>query len=450
MTRQQRAIQDYSDCNLGIHRDSICTLTSIIAFIWFPVFVQAHTEATCKQPGDLLGVTSEVMCGPNGLYLMLRLYGIPVTGGVTRYAPSHPHGMSLLELRNAFADFGLPVEIREYTVDDLCKRFRSPLLALTNYFLGGTDHYVVIVAADSDSVCYIDPTTARVRTKSPEELSRSWRGYVIVPCHQNGNRMLAGAVLVVSALLWLLATHAILRAPQSLGPLYRWWSFGRHAPIVVLLGMGIFVWNSIARADSSPRSIVDNNLSLWRKPTNDGINCLYMQLRLLGYRGDYYTFREEASDGAEFQSLASLARLAKRFGYDLEPRQLTTSELAQLGRPVLVHIENDGIEAGTFCLVYHLNNQSVGVIDGSTVRWMVMSSDSFGRVWSRYALVLRPASESFTLVRRCGTALLIVVVASLLLRDRATRRRGSVPRCPQESESEPPRDKSVCGVSPGG
>ena len=27
--------------------------------------------------------------------------------------------------------------------------------------------------------------------------------------------------------------------------------------------------------------------TLWRNPQNDGLNCLYLQLRLLGYRGTY-------------------------------------------------------------------------------------------------------------------------------------------------------------------
>lgn len=165
----------------------------------------------------------------------------------------------------------------------------------------------------------------------------------------------------------------------------------------------------------------------WRLPENDGINCLYLQLRLLGYDGSYQTFRRQTSDAGNFQTLNSLASLARRLGFQLLLRKLTASEFASIRGPVLVHMEHGGISSGAFSLFLYGDGRSVVLVRGLSMRRRQMPSDSFERAWTGYALVPRQTRNWYALARRCVAILLISYVVVLLLHDRKTATRFSRP-----------------------
>lgn len=410
------------------------TILSVM-LIWFAVVIvgpcsQVIADNTGK-PESVLQSQHEparmrqdaMMCGPNSLYLILRLYGIPFEPDAIkkRYIPSHPKGMSLLELRDACEAFGLKAQMRQCSVTQLCKNFRSPVIAYTTWYHGESRHYVVLLAVENDRVCLMDATTGRIIKTTPQKLENIWLGYILVPSLGGGNSMLA---LGISVLLWLIAAYAILRvlprarlAPhrrESNRPLVRFGLF------LLTLGVALTCWQSAAIGESA-----DVRTSLgpeggaqpifWRLPENDGINCLYIQLRLLGYSGSYDTFLRQALDARSFQTMESLAILAKQAGFHLVPKKLTASELSNMACPVLVHIEDEGIGSGSFCLFLDSTERSALLINGSYVGLAEITLDRFKRAWTAYALVPQKTTDWLTLARRGGALLLISYIVLFIL-----------------------------------
>lgn len=172
-------------------------------------------------------------------------------------------------------------------------------------------------------------------------------------------------------------------------------------------------------------ALLENNSSnaIWRKPENDGINCLYLQLRLMGYTDSYETFRKHASDIKNTQTMDSLEVLARRLGYHLVQRKLSFSELVNATDPIIVHMEDEGVGSGSFRLFLYNSSlrgteRKVALLAGATLRWISMTHDSFQRAWTSYALIPQPVLNWHTLSRRCGIVLLIGYIALLLSKQR--------------------------------
>jgi hypothetical protein len=170
-----------------------------------------ESVASCKQ--DLAWVQRiSLRCGPNSLYAILRLYGIPVeTHAIEQYAPSHPKGMSLAELQDACGDLGLPVHVRQCSISDMCAAFRSPLIAYT-YYVNGEGHYTIILDVRGDQIHILDAATGRVSVTTPARLANIWQGYVLVPKLGGDNFRFA---LGISMLVWLTVACAIRCIPAT-------------------------------------------------------------------------------------------------------------------------------------------------------------------------------------------------------------------------------------------
>lgn len=191
-----------------------------------------------------------------------------------------------------------------------------------------------------------------------------------------------------------------------------------------MLSLALACWPSSAIAESAggqapPGPDGKAQPAFWRLPENDGINCLYMQMRLLGYGGSYDELRSQALDAGNFQTLGSLAMMAKRVGFHVASMKLTASGLISMTGPVIVHMEDEGIGSGAFCLFQGGAGQSVGLIEGSSVRWIDVPRDRFNRAWTGYALVPKKTATGWLkLVRRWAAVLLIGYVGLLLLHNR--------------------------------
>jgi Peptidase C39 family len=151
-----------------------------------------------------------------------------------------------------------------------------------------------------------------------------------------------------------------------------------------------------------------------RTPENDAVNCLYLQLRLLGYAESYEDFRKQLPDDPRSWSLQSLANQGRKLGFRLVPVKLTVSELAKAGAPVIVHFEEEGIGSGRFHLLLWMDNTWVALIDGSYVTHAEMSRDQFRRNWTGYALIAHPPTPWSLWVRR-GAAVLVLASAGIWL-----------------------------------
>jgi hypothetical protein len=156
----------------------------------------------------------------------------------------------------------------------------------------------------------------------------------------------------------------------------------------------------------------------FRDPENDAANCLYLQLRLLGYMESYETFRNQLPDKPRSLSLASLANLGQKLGFPLVPVKMNMSELTKAGTPVIVYCEANGIGRGSFLLFLGVNENetSVALINGAYVTREWMSRDQFRRNWTGYALIAHPSIAWELWIRRSATVLVVAGMGICLAR----------------------------------
>jgi hypothetical protein len=169
----------------------------------------------------------------------------------------------------------------------------------------------------------------------------------------------------------------------------------------------------------------------WRCPQRDGVNCLYLQLRLLGYNGSYEAVVGAVPGAPEQATLARLAQAARRLGFDLVPVKLTTAELFDLRFPTIILFEGLGIDSGRFHLLLGSSASMVYMVDGAHItRYrLLMSKDQFLRGWTGFALV--PGPPNPWPGRAVGIAGGAVMVAGIYwLVARRARRGSNAPPCP--------------------
>jgi hypothetical protein len=151
-----------------------------------------------------------------------------------------------------------------------------------------------------------------------------------------------------------------------------------------------------------------DSMAFWRSPRNDAANCLYVQLRLLGYDESYDSFRKWVPDAQQTFSLQEMAKLARNLGFRLQTRKLTVSDLAKLGSPAILHFEGSGIDRGNFCVFLGITDSSVVLVEGPNVTRMQMQREEFRRNWTGYALVAQRSRPWWCWGRRAAAVLVIV------------------------------------------
>jgi hypothetical protein len=155
-----------------------------------------------------------VMCGPNSLYMLLKVYDRPVSSSAFfRDMKPGAAGMSLTQLRDASVRLGLPAEVRRCTYEQLVGECRLPLIALLHPWLEmagqNEGHYVLVVDANSEGVTIIDGTSGGRDHFLPEAFCREWKGYVVMPSRGQWDWR---ALLALSVAGWVLFGGWILRA----------------------------------------------------------------------------------------------------------------------------------------------------------------------------------------------------------------------------------------------
>ena len=119
-------------------------------------------------------------CGANCMYFLLKLHGIDVS--LEQMADEIPvvgQGASLLDLKNAAENNGIPLEVLEVTPDELA-RLELPLIALM-----GTDpektpgHYIVLSKVTGEGVMGIDGTTNGRISLTATAFNKEFSGFVL-------------------------------------------------------------------------------------------------------------------------------------------------------------------------------------------------------------------------------------------------------------------------------
>lgn len=183
--------------------------------------------------------------------------------------------------------------------------------------------------------------------------------------------------------------------------------------IVCIGAMVVLLAPVAARAEET-----GGNFISWRCRQRDGVNCLYLQLRLLGYTGSYEDVVNAVPGDLAQPTLASLVQAAGRVGYHLVPVKMTAAEVFDLRFPAIIHFEEKGVDNGRFHLLLGSTATMVHLVNGEFItRYRLrMSKDRFRRGWTGYALV--PASPSHwpgRILGMAGGALMILGIHWLIV-----------------------------------
>jgi hypothetical protein len=201
-------------------------------------------------------------------------------------------------------------------------------------------------------------------------------------------------------------------------------SYLARALLILLGASGGWASRSPA-ADTGPPAGADDTGD--RAPANDGVNCLYAQLRLLGYRDAYPVYRQRLPLAEGPVTIDALAAAARSLGYDMVPLQLTVDELARLSAPVIVHFEENSLERGRFHLFLGLAEDRAYLVDGTRVTVSSMPRDNFRRNWTGFALVNRPARAAAPRIRRAIAVTSFLLLGAGIVALRSGKRRYLVP-----------------------
>lgn len=176
---------------------------------------------------------------------------------------------------------------------------------------------------------------------------------------------------------------------------------------------------SVLAEAPAPRHEAAGPQAMWRRPENDGVNCLFLMLGSLGYQGLYEPFLREISGVPGIDSLSGLARAAEAVGFGIVPVRMTMAEIEGLHRPVIVHLEQQAGDSGYYVLVRGFDAEEVILYHGGKATPETIPRDVFRREWSGFGLVPDEESGWIPVARRVAaglTAALAVCFASYRLR----------------------------------
>src|SRR5579875_1177737 len=127
-------------------------------------------------------------CGPNSLYILLRLYQINVDyGKLLQQCQVSTMGCSLEELRKVAHDFGLECEVRKVSLQELGEIRPPYLLHLSSPANSSKEapdaqgHFTVILERSGEDYRGVDAGKGTAHYWSRRFLARNFSGYVLLP-----------------------------------------------------------------------------------------------------------------------------------------------------------------------------------------------------------------------------------------------------------------------------
>jgi hypothetical protein len=377
------------------------------------------------DPGISTPPVKTLVCGPNVLYMLLKLQGRPVTfQQVAQELGSDNKLTSLIELREAAARLGLPTRIRRCTLEDL-DRCTLPCIAhaRSGYVQrqNSSGHYLVVLKADRERIQVVDGTSGEVYRVPRSKLAGIWTGYVLEPrsVQQDWTEVITlnGVGLLVVLGVALLASH--WRSPAG----------------AAKLGAGLLLIACWSASGATPVAASEPSLDEpgeWRTTANDAVNCLYLQLAILGHPVEYARVRQAVFAKGDAVSLVALREAAGRCGLPLKVVRCGPDELRRMPMPVIVYMHGTRTGGG-FALLYSLDDERYGFIPGVACI-QEKGIDTFRRDWSGFALVREPPDDGW-LSAIAGSFVLIAGYSGWRLRHGRNRGRDG-PISPRPSGPE--------------
>lgn len=342
------------------------------------------------DPGLSTLPVKTLVCGPNVLYMLLKLQGRPVTfQQVARELGSDNKLTSLLELRQAAARLGLPTRMRRCPLEDL-DRCTMPCIAYTRSEFARRDdqsgHYMLVLKVEGERIEVVDGSYGEVLRPRRFKIAGIWTGYVLEPMvmQQTWTELITlngvGLLAVLGAVLLVSRRRSPAGAPK--------------------LGAGLLLiacWSAsdvtlVAASEPSPGA--RDGPGEWRTMANDAVNCLYLQLAILGHRVDYARVREAVFAKGGAVSIAALREAAGRCGLPVKIVRCSPDELRRMPKPVIVYMHGTRTGGG-FALLCGLDDERCDLISGATACIQEAEIDQFRRDWSGFALVPEPPDDGW-------------------------------------------------------
>jgi hypothetical protein len=235
-----------------------------------------------------------LLCGPNSLYLLLKLHGCSVRyADVKKEVLLSEDGVSMLQLRNAAKRWGLPAAVRRcQTTEEDLSGCSLPLIAHINKdaIIRPEGHYVVVVQVipdgDKRGVRVIDGTSGKLIRYDWDHFLHYWDGYILEPYVTSWGEWLTAGTLSLLATLGVMALWGKCAARRT--------ATAHTGRILLVVCLGWFFQPSTLSPALATGGISSgmSGREMWRTADADGVNCLYLQLRLLGHSVDYASVRK--------------------------------------------------------------------------------------------------------------------------------------------------------------
>ena len=151
----------------------------------------------------------------------------------------------------------------------------------------------------------------------------------------------------------------------------------------------------IVSADEHRSHALLDDLSEWRSPEYDGVNSLFLFLKLQGVSADYRILRGSLS------ARPSLTDLKKRSIAEglpcaiVKPVMTSVESIKELQLPAIVLLDNGRGRQSGFHVVYCITEQhQIRMASGSEMTWNEVSLDDFLRHWTGHMLVTDSSQSS--------------------------------------------------------
>lgn len=326
--------------------------------------------AWAETPVDIPAAIREqaMKCGPNSLYVLLRLNGVQVSfDDVSRLLPIGAAGTNLRQMRDAAEKLGLDCEVRRLSTSELEALSVAVVAHCRSAQIGSqTGHFVVVLPGTGQVIEEIDGQSGRRRSVSRHYFKTVWTGYALVP-NPTKNELLQFVVTLFFA--------AILGG-CLIGVVLRRLSKSPSTAQALAVAVGVFLPAQLTEAGER-----------WRTPNNDGLNCLYLLLRTHGVDAGYDDLEKSTKARGECMNLLSLRKSVEQHGLGAQVIKTNLTDLREYSFPIIAYMDGSLGEGSGFVLLLEVNGSSCSYVEGGYATINEVSDEQFRRTWTGYALV---------------------------------------------------------------
>ncbi len=171
----------------GCHR-ATCVFFIFLLHLLEPSTAKAQASTGPRNEAGLIESSwrETKYCGPNALYLWMRMNGWNGTlADVRRRVPLGDNGCSMMDLWKGVEAFGVEARVIKTDIVGLSQS-QLPVIVHIDSLVQGKGHFMLLASVgrnrvtEEDVVQLIDPISASVKEYTIGNFERSWTGYTLV------------------------------------------------------------------------------------------------------------------------------------------------------------------------------------------------------------------------------------------------------------------------------